>query len=189
MPGVASRPVSRKKTGKLQFEDLRAIPWVFAWTQVRYNVPGWYGIGKGLEQVIEKYPNAKEVIGRWHKEWTFFHTVMNNSQREIARTHLATSEIYNTGRDMEFHNRIQTDLDLAIKNITAMTGYEDILGHNKVIQHSILFRNPFTYPLNIMQAELLKRWEEVTDEKEKEELTELIFLNINGIAAAMQSTG
>ncbi|HCD51980.1 MAG TPA: phosphoenolpyruvate carboxylase [Balneolaceae bacterium] len=186
---IASRPVSRKKTGKLQFEDLRAIPWVFAWTQVRYNVPGWYGIGKGLEQVIEKYPNAKEVIGRWHKEWTFFHTVMNNSQREIARTHLATSEIYNTGRDMEFHNRIQTDLDLAIKNITAMTGYEDILGHNKVIQHSILFRNPFTYPLNIMQAELLKRWEEVTDEKEKEELTELIFLNINGIAAAMQSTG
>jgi phosphoenolpyruvate carboxylase len=186
---IASRPVSRGKGGKLTFDGLRAIPWVFAWTQVRYNVPGWYGIGKGLTEVFEKHPEAKEIIKRWQKEWTFFYTVMNNSQREIARTHTATSLIYNDKNDLEFHNRILDDLEKAKKEITGIAGTQQVLDHNPVIQRSIKFRNPFTYPLNIIQAELLKRWDKVKTEEEKEELTELIFLNINGIAAAMQSTG
>lgn len=186
---IASRPVSRGKGGKLSFDGLRAIPWVFAWTQVRYNVPGWYGIGKGLTEIFEKYPDAKEIIQRWQKEWTFFYTVMNNSQREIARTHTATSLIYNDKDDLYFHDKILSDLDNAVKGITEITGYQRVLDHNPVIQRSIKFRNPFTYPLNIIQAELLKRWDKLETDKEKEELTELIFLNINGIAAAMQSTG
>lgn len=186
---IASRPVSRGAGGKLDFDGLRAIPWVFAWTQVRYNVPGWYGIGQGLATVFEKYPDSKEIISRWQKEWRFFYTVMNNSQREIARTHIATSTIYNDPSNHYFHDKIIGDLDLAMNAITELAGTEKILDHNPVIQRSILFRNPFTYPLNIIQSELLKRWETVKTDEEKAELTELIFLNINGIAAAMQSTG
>ncbi len=186
---IASRPVSRGAGGKLDFSGLRAIPWVFAWTQVRYNIPGWYGIGKGLATIFEKYPDGKEIITRWQKEWRFFYTVMNNSQREIARTHIATSTIYNESTDHYFHKKIITDLDSAVNGITTIAETENILDHNLVIQRSILFRNPFTYPLNIIQSELLKRWETVKTVEEKEELTELIFLNINGIAAAMQSTG
>lgn len=186
---IASRPVSRGAGGALTFDSLRAIPWVFAWTQVRYNVPGWYGIGKGLTSVFEKYPDAKEIITRWQKEWRFFYTVMNNSQREIARTHIATSTIYNERNDHYFHDKIINDLDLAVEAITGITHNEAILDSNPVIQRSILFRNPFTYPLNIIQSELLNRWDKASDPEEKEELTELIFLNINAIAAAMQSTG
>lgn len=186
---IASRPVSRGAGGKLDFSGLRAIPWVFAWTQVRYNVPGWYGIGKGLANIFEKYPDGKEIITRWQKEWKFFYTVMNNSQREIARTHIATSLIYNDPNDHYFHDKITHDLGLAVEGITGIAGTENILDHNPVIQRSILFRNPFTYPLNIIQSELLKRWDHVKKDEEKAELTELIFLNINGIAAAMQSTG
>lgn len=186
---IASRPVSRGAGGKLTFDGLRAIPWVFAWTQVRYNVPGWYGIGKGLSTVFEKYPDAKEILSRWQKEWRFFYTVMNNSQREIARTHIATSTIYNDATDHYFHDKIVRDLDLAVEGITGVAGTTNVLDHNPVIQRSILFRNPFTYPLNIIQSELLKRWETIETEEEKTELTELLFLNINGIAAAMQSTG
>lgn len=186
---IASRPVSRGSGGALTFDSLRAIPWVFAWTQVRYNTPGWYGIGQGLTSVFEKYPDAKEIITRWQKEWRFFYTVMNNSQREIARTHIATSTIYNDQDNHYFHDKIIKDLDLAVEGITAIAEMENILDHNQVIQRSILFRNPFTYPLNIIQSELLKRWDTTEGLEGKEELTELIFLNINAIAAAMQSTG
>jgi phosphoenolpyruvate carboxylase len=186
---IASRPVSRGKGGKLSFDGLRAIPWVFSWTQLRYNVPGWYGIGDGLEKVLDRYPDALEIISRWQKEWSFFFTVMNNSQREIARTHLATSLVYNREENQRFHTMIADDFEKACKNITKITGLENILDHNPVIQNSIKFRNPFTYPLNILQSELLRQWDDAEDEERKQELMELIFLNINGIAAAMQSTG
>lgn len=162
---------------------------MFSWTQLRYNVPGWYGIGDGLEKVLDRYPDALEIISRWQKEWSFFFTVMNNSQREIARTHLATSLVYNREENQRFHTMIADDFEKACKNITKITGMENILDHNPVIQNSIKFRNPFTYPLNILQSELLRQWDDAEDEERKQELMELIFLNINGIAAAMQSTG
>ena len=185
---IASRPVSRGSSDSMTFDTLRAIPWVFAWTQVRYNTPGWYGIGEGLKAAMAKNDNALEVLQRWNKEWTFFRTVLNNSQREMARTHLPTSDLYNT-KPSKFHKLLIENFEQAENWITSITGYDHILDHNKVIQNSILFRNPFTYPLNIIQAELLSRWKEADGKEQKEALTEVLFLNINGIAAAMQSTG
>ncbi|MBD3616578.1 MAG: phosphoenolpyruvate carboxylase [Gracilimonas sp.] len=185
---IASRPVSRGSSDSMTFDSLRAIPWVFAWTQVRYNAPGWYGIGKGIEAAAEKNDNALEVLQKWHKEWTFFRTVLNNSQREMARTHLPTSGLYNT-KPTKFHNQLVEHFKQAEQWITSITGNDHILDHNKVIQNSILFRNPFTYPMNFIQAELLKRWKKADSKDQKEKLTEVLFLNINGIAAAMQSTG
>ncbi len=186
---IASRPVMRGNGGKLSFDGLRAIPWVFSWTQLRYNVPGWYGIGEGLAKIKDKYPDALEILQKWQKEWRFFYTVMNNSQRELARTHLATSVIYNRETDMKFHNIISEDFAKACTHITSITEIDEILGHNPVIQNSIKFRNPFTFPLNIIEAELLQRWDESAPVEKQHEIMELIFLNINGIAAAMQSTG
>ncbi|HET8864320.1 MAG TPA: phosphoenolpyruvate carboxylase [Gracilimonas sp.] len=185
---IASRPVSRGSSDDMSFDTLRAIPWVFAWTQVRYNTPGWYGISEGLEAAQQKNENALEVLQKWHKEWTFFRTVLNNSQREMARTHLPTSGLYNS-ESSKFHEKLIKKYGEAEKWITSITGYQHILDHNKVIQNSILFRNPFTYPMNFIQAELLERWKNTKGEDEKEKLTEALFLNINGIAAAMQSTG
>ncbi len=185
---IASRPVSRGNSGAMEFENLRAIPWVFAWTQVRYNVPGWYGIGEGLNKMLEKSPEAKNTIKEWFNSWVFFKTVLNNSQRELARTHLATAAIYNSD-DSNFHEKIASELANATKCITEVTGVTNFLDHNPVIQKSIKFRNPFTYPLNFIQAELLNRWKLAETDDERKELTEVLFLNINGIAAAMQSTG
>ena len=185
---IASRPVSRGSSDEMTFDTLRAIPWVFAWTQVRYNTPGWYGIADGIESAIDNHEHGMQVLQKWHKEWTFFRTVLNNSQREMARTHLPTSDLYNY-KPSQFHNLLVRKFEGAEKTITQVTGYEHILDHNKVIQNSISFRNPFTYPLNFIQAELLKRWRKAETQSQKEELTEVLFLNINGIAAAMQSTG
>lgn len=152
-------------------------------------MPGWYGIGDGLAKIKDKYPDALEILQKWQKEWRFFYTVMNNSQRELARTHLATSVIYNREEDMKFHKTISEDFGKACNHITSVTGFEEILGHNPVIQNSIKFRNPFTFPLNIIEAELLQRWDPSAPIERQHEIMELIFLNINGIAAAMQSTG
>jgi len=185
---IASRPVSRGSSDSMTFDSLRAIPWVFAWTQVRYNTPGWYGIGEGLKEASKQNDKTLEILKKWNKEWTFFRTVLNNSQREMARTHLPTSDLYNT-EPSKFHTQLIQNFEEAENWITSITGYDHILDHNKVIQNSILFRNPFTYPLNIIQAELLKRWKKADEQEQKEDLTEVLFLNINGIAAAMQSTG
>lgn len=157
-------------------------------TQVRYNVPGWYGIAEGLKAAQQKNKDTLKVLQKWNKEWTFFHTILNNSQREMARTHLPTSTLYNF-KPSKFHRTLVEKFGEAEDWITSITGYEHILDHNKVIQNSILFRNPFTYPMNFIQAELLKRWKKAESKEQKEELTEVLFLNINGIAAAMQSTG
>jgi len=182
---IASRPVSRGSAKAADFENLRAIPWVFAWTQVRYNVPGWYGIGQVLDEMIAKEGIAK--FREWYDNEIFFRTVLDNAQREMARTHIPTSEMYRDIDDGSFHRRIIGDFHKAAEAIKKITGQNNILDNTPVIKKSIRFRNPFTYPLNMMQAELLERWDK--DSSDEEPLRDALFLSINGVAAAMQSTG
>ncbi len=185
---IASRPVSRGGSGGMNFDNLRAIPWGFAWTQLRYNTPGWFGVGEGLKQMVEKSKENSETFKKWFHEWIFFKTVLNNSQRELARTHLKTSEIY-ADKNGKFHKLIEEEFSKVEKIIKEIAGVDNLLDHNPVIQKSIQFRNPFTFPLNFIQLELLKRWDKAKNEDEKNRITEILFLNINGIASAMQSTG
>ena len=185
---IASRPVSRGDSGTMAFDNLRAIPWGFAWTQVRYNTPGWFGVGEGLSELIAKSDKNKEIFRKWFNSWIFFKTVLNNSQRELARTHLKTASIY-IKEEQKFHAEISSEYEKAKASISVIAEVENFLDHNPVIQKSIKFRNPFTYPLNFIQVELMERWKNAESEEEKNTLTEILFLNINGIASAMQSTG
>lgn len=183
---IASRPVSRSGADAADFENLRAIPWVFAWTQVRYNVPGWYGIGKVLKELVGENGETVEKLREWYDDWIFFKTILDNAQREMARTHLQTAEVYDISEKDKFDEQITNDFNKARDAILKITGQSEILENSPVILKSIRFRNPFTYPLNMMQVELLKRWRK---NKGNEELRDALFLSINGIAAAMQSTG
>jgi len=185
---IASRPVSRGSAKAADFDNLRAIPWVFAWTQVRYNVPGWFGTGIAIYQVLEQNKTTLNQFQKWYKENIFFKTILDNAQREMARTHIQTSSIYEDIDDGQFHERIITDFRRAEEAIKKITGQQHILENSPVIKKSIKFRNPFTYPLNMMQAELLDRWKSRDDQTE-DSLRDALFLSINGIAAAMQSTG
>ncbi|GAA5523110.1 phosphoenolpyruvate carboxylase [Aliifodinibius salicampi] len=186
---IASRPVSRGSTKTADFENLRAIPWVFAWTQVRYNVPGWYGIGVALQEMLEKDEGTLDKFRQWYEDGIFFNTILDNAQREMARTHIPTSTIYEDIDDGSFHEEITEDFRKAEAAIKKITDQEYILENSQVIKKSIRFRNPFTYPLNMMQVELLNRWNEGPEAEEEEPLRNALFLSINGIAAAMQSTG
>ncbi|MCW9708610.1 phosphoenolpyruvate carboxylase [Fodinibius salsisoli] len=185
---IASRPVSRGSTKMADFDNLRAIPWNFAWTQVRYNVPGWYGTGVAFHKVIEEDDQALANLKKWYKNDIFFKSILDNTQREMARTHIQTSTIYPDNEGRRFHESIIGDFEKAKEAILKITEEDEILGHSNVILNSIKFRNPFTYPLNMIQVELLDRWSEHTEEEENK-LRDALFLSINGIAAAMQSTG
>ncbi|MGM0546008.1 MAG: phosphoenolpyruvate carboxylase [Bacteroidota bacterium] len=184
---IASRPVSRGSAKAADFENLRAIPWVFAWTQVRYNVPGWYGVGQALQKMLQNKENV-EQLQKWYNEVIFFKTVLDNAQREMARTHIPTAKNYRDNDSGAFHNRIVDDFEKAAKAILEITGQKEMLERNQVIKKSIQFRNSFTYPLNMMQSELLNRWKG-KDKADEEALRDALFLSINGVAAAMQSTG
>jgi len=184
---IASRPVSRGSAKAADFENLRAIPWVFAWTQVRYNVPGWYGIGTALDNMIRSDKELLDRFRKWYDEEIFFKTVLDNAQREMARTHIPTSSIYYDIDEASFHRMITEDFNRAERAIKRITGQDHILDNSPVIKKSIQFRNPFTYPLNMMQAELLNRWRD--RDGDEEGLHDSLFLSINGVAAAMQSTG
>jgi len=187
---IASRPVSRGGSGGLQFDSLRAIPWVFGWTQVRYNVPGWFGLGTVIDDLLNDDPNRLDTLKDWYKNWSFFNTIIDNAQRELARTHQLTSQLYADRSEVKkLHEIIRTDFEKTKEIILKITGQKEILDSRKVIQNSIKFRNVFTYPLNVIQVELLNRWEKTENEEEHQQLRQALFLSINGVAAAMQSTG
>ncbi len=187
---IASRPISRKAAREVTFDDLRAIPWVFAWTQTRYNVPGWYGIGTAVSAVMAEDPGALDMLREMWRGWPFFRNLLNNAQLEMARTHLAVAAFYDRQSKHGFHERIAAEFARAEKAILVITGQSALMENQRVIQKSIRLRTPYTHVLNLVQIELLGRWLNAdADEDLRGVLRHAIFLSINGIAAAMQSTG
>lgn len=188
---IASRPVSRKSADEVDFEGLRAIPWVFAWTQTRFIVPGWYGIGAALQQVLAA-PDKAAHLQQCYAAWPFFRAVLHNAEREIARARLPIAHHYATlAPDAQpgFADRITEDYTAATQALLHLTDQDQLLDRTAVIQKSIRLRNPYTDVLNLLQIELLRRIRSTDAEDQQATLRQTLFLSINGIAAAMQSTG
>lgn len=185
---IASRPVSRKAAHEVDFEGLRAIPWVFAWTQTRYSFPGWFGVGAALSGLLKDRDEALEKMQQLYQEWPFFRTVVDNAQLEMKRAHLPVAHFYSQAGSGDFHERIVDDFQQATHAVCAITRQAEILDNAPVLKKSIALRNPYTDVLNLLQIELLRRWQHSATE-EREALRHALFLSINGIAAAMQSTG
>lgn len=190
---IASRPVSRKSASEVSFDSLRAIPWVFAWTQVRYLLPGWYGIGTALQEVMEQAPETVADLRRMYRDWPFFQAVLDNAAREMARARLEVAARYarmaaGEGNGEGFHEAISEEFGRARDAILSITGHAELLEDSPVIRKSIALRNPYTDVLNLLQIELLLRFRRA-GETEAGVLGPALFLSVNGIAAAMQSTG
>ncbi len=188
---IASRPVSRKSSDEVDFNNIRAIPWVFAWTQLRYNLPGWYGIGTALDNVIKEDDKSLPLLQKAFSNWKFFRAVIDNAQRELARAHLEISQYYSPKEDHYLHEKIKEEYQKAEESILKITGQQKLLDDSPVIQKSIKLRNPYTDVLNLLQAELHHRWKNLPeeDDENRRRLKRALFSSINGIAAAMQSTG
>jgi phosphoenolpyruvate carboxylase len=186
---IASRPVSRTAAPQAEFDDLRAIPWVFSWTQTRYNLPGWYGLGTALAAVIQADADNLARLQEMWTAWPFFRTVLDNAQLELARTKIDIAACY--GRlagEAPFHGRIAAEFDTACRAVLAVTGQRALLENHHAVQRSIQRRNPYSDVLNLIQIELLRRWRQAAA-RQPEPLRDALLLSINGIAAAMQSTG
>jgi phosphoenolpyruvate carboxylase len=186
---MASRPISRKAASEVDFEGLRAIPWVFAWTQPRYTVPGWYGLGTALATALRDGEHA-DRLRRMHAEWPFFQAVVGNALREMARARFPIAERYAALAPARQHERIAAEFERAERALLAITEQDALLAHSPVIAKSIRLRNPYTDVLNLVQIELMQRWRGGGDEgDEADALREALFVSLNGVAAAMQSTG
>lgn len=185
---IASRPVSRKPAAEVDFDGLRAIPWVFAWTQTRYGVPGWYGTGAALTEALAD-PGSADALRRMYRDWPFFRAVVDNAQLEMARARLEIAREYAARAEgAPFHEIIARDFERAREGLLEVTGQAELLDDSPVIRKSIALRNPYTDVLNLLQVELLERHRDAPEE-ERERLGEALLLSVNGIAAAMQSTG
>ena len=187
---IASRPPTRAKFAEdtVGFYDLRAIPWVFSWTQLRYNLTGWFGLGTALSHLIDKSSKLNEVK-MLYKKSKFFRQLMDNMSFEMARSRLHISELYaKTKNEKAFHTILMKEYHLCLNAYKNVSGYANLLDRNPVISNSIAFRNPFTDLLNIIQVLLLRRRRENNDQV-NQDLDRSIFMSINAIAAAMQTTG
>lgn len=184
---IASRPVSRAKGKALTFESLRAIPWVFSWIQMRALVPGWYGIGTAIANASD----AQRETLRTNAQQPLISTILENASQELARARMPILHRYALrapGGEAMFE-RIHAEYQHAAKAILIATGHDDLMAHSPVVGRSITQRNPMTDVLHLAQIELLERFRAADDEQAQQLIAPVIQASINGIAAAMQSTG
>jgi len=184
---IASRPAARS-SGAVAFDNLRAIPWVFAWTQMRLNVPGWYGLGTALSEPPPDSGGTLETLRSWYQDWEYFRTMIDNAQQEMARARLIIASCYDDRARSELFERITAEFEKTHEVILRITGQRELLDNNPVIKQSIAERNGATDLLNLLQIELLDRLGSA-DEEGEPELRAVLLESIKGIAAAMQSTG
>jgi len=190
---IGSRPSKRRNSER--FEDLRAIPWVFAWTQSRYLLPAWYAAGTALHAYANGDSRRLETLRRMYREYSFFRTLMDNLQMALAKADLLIARQYaGLIRDENVRNRIfkliEEEYNLTKQMILAVTGQEEILDNVPVIQESIRLRNPYVDPLSYLQVELLTELRALRAKEEDDaELLREVLLTINGIAAGLRNTG
>jgi phosphoenolpyruvate carboxylase len=187
---IGSRPMSRK--GSQRFEDLRAIPWVFAWTQSRQLLPGWYAAGTGLQSFADKGSQNLELLQQMYKSWPFFRSTIDNLQMALMKADLSTAKEYITlVKDEEIANRFFNNLvqeyECTKAVILQITGKTELLEHTPNIQESVRRRNPYVDPLNFMQVGLISKLRE--HHGDNDELLNEVLLTISGIAAGLRNTG
>ncbi|TMV18297.1 phosphoenolpyruvate carboxylase [Paenibacillus thermoaerophilus] len=190
---IGSRPAKRKNSDR--FEDLRAIPWVFSWTQSRYLLPAWYAAGSGLLSYAQDDPARMDQLKRMYREWPFFQTLVDNLQMALAKADLLIAKEYagmikNREVADRIFNQISEEFKLTTRLILEITGQQEILDNVPVLQESIRLRNPYVDPLSYMQVQLLTELRALRDQGgDDAQLLREVLLTINGIAAGLRNTG
>ena len=190
---LGSRPSRRKQTESIA--DLRAIPWVFAWTQSRTNIPSWFGVGTAIRDWLQNSENENriEMLQAMYAEWPFFQSLLNNVHLGIGRADLQIASLYsdlaaNKGVKNVFAE-IQSEFELTQSGLLQVTGHKEILDTEPWLKHSIRMRNPYVDPMNYLQVALLERFRQSTDPEEQADIQQVILQSINGIAAGLQNVG
>jgi len=186
---IGSRPASRKPTSSIA--DLRAIPWVLAWSQSRVMLPGWYGTGTAFEEWIAEGDGRLEVLQDLYRRWPFFTTVLSNMAQVLAKSDMGLAARYSELVEDEslrrrVFDKIVAEHQRTIRMHQLITGQDDLLADNPALARSVFNRFPYLEPLNHLQVELLRRYRSGDDD---ELVQRGILLTMSGLATALRNSG
>ncbi|WP_395306753.1 phosphoenolpyruvate carboxylase [Mycobacterium sp. AMU20-3851] len=186
---IGSRPTSRKPTTAIS--DLRAIPWVLAWSQSRVMLPGWYGTGTAFEEYVAGGAGRLEVLQDLYERWPFFRTVLSNMAQVLAKSDLGLAARYSelvADEDLRARvfDKIVAEHERTVRMHGLITGQDDLLADNPALARSVFNRFPYLEPLNHLQVELLRRYRS----GDEDELVQRgILLTMSGLASALRNSG
>jgi phosphoenolpyruvate carboxylase len=194
---LGSRPAARgRQTDQAPpIDSLRAIPWTFAWSQSRINLPGWYGLGSALEAYRHAHGDAGIAeIGRLYRSWPFLSSVLDNAEMILAKADMGiggryASLAHGSGDDHRWAT-IEAEYHGTVAWLLRVTGRDRLLDGAPVLQRSIALRNPYVDALSEVQVRLLRRLRALgPDDAERDLHRRLIQSSVNGVAAGLQNTG
>ncbi|HZB97001.1 MAG TPA: phosphoenolpyruvate carboxylase, partial [Candidatus Sulfotelmatobacter sp.] len=212
---IGSRPASRTQSARI--EDLRAIPWVFAWTQTRIMLPSWYPVGSSLEafaaataltapgdDTLQSGPGETlppPGAPRWmllqlmYREWPHFRSLVSNLEMVLAKTDLNVGQRYlDLVSDLEVRQRLWAHIlrehSRTVRAVLKVTGKRELLAGQRQLRETLRLRDPYIDPLSVLQAKLLRQYRQMSeDDSARGQVLEAILRSINGIAAGLQNTG
>ena len=183
---IGSRPAARRASGGI--EDLRAIPWVFAWTQSRHLLPGWYGLGAGLQAAALRQGEAHlaDIIRRW----PFMRVMIDDAEMVLAKTDMEIAALYAQlapSRSRRLFAEIRREHERTCGIILRLKGTRALLDGDRTLQRSIRLRNPYVDPMSLLQIDLLRRWRR--SGRRDRALLGALLTTVNGIAHGLRNTG
>ncbi|MEO8398509.1 MAG: phosphoenolpyruvate carboxylase, partial [Ignavibacteriaceae bacterium] len=189
---IGSRPASRKKDNNLR--SLRAIPWVFSWTQNRQTISGWYGFGYSINKCIKEKLIGWDTLIEMYNEWEFFKALVDNIEMVLLKTDMIIGKEYlslsNEVSMKEIFGFITSEFELSCNMVLNITKEENLLDHDKSLQRSLLLRNPYIDPISFIQVRFIKEFRKKNlSPTKREQLLSLLRSSVNGIAAGVRNTG
>ncbi len=190
---IGSRPARRGVAAAAGLEDLRAIPWVFAWAQTRVNLPGWFGLGSGLAAAgageAEDGPESGlPALQEAYRNWPLLAVLLDNAEMSLAKTdrRIAARYLALGGRE-DLTAMVLDEYDLTRRLVLRVTGHGRLLADRKVLSRAVALRDPYVDALSLLQLRALTALRGGADERER--LERLLLLTAGGIAAGLQNTG
>jgi phosphoenolpyruvate carboxylase len=196
IPGAPEAPGNNPRA-TVDLKDLRAIPWVFAWSQTRMNLPGWFGLGSGLAAIAAD-PDGLDVLRRAYREWPLFGVLLDNAEMSLAKTDRFIGARYLAlGGRAGLTRLVLAEYDLTRRLVLAVTGHGRLLADRPVLSRAVALRDPYVDALSYLQLRALAVLRgpalrepvpgELADDRERVE--RLLLLTVNGVAAGLQNTG
>ncbi len=188
---IGSRPSARKQGGRIS--DLRAIPWVFSWTQNRQTISGWFGFGSAIQLMLKSSKISIDELRSMYRDWNFFKVLVDNIEMVLFKTDMMIGREYASLYDGpgNFFNIIKNEYDSVVTAVLNITGETSLLDNNPALQRTLALRNPYIDPISFVQLRFIKEYrkQNLKQGAMDKEITSLLRSTVNGIAAGIRNTG